>query len=68
MLGRIALTGTIYKKIFTLSLETIGETTIGRIINLASNDVQRIEAVSMCICMYVDLVLVFSFNVHVFFH
>jgi ATP-binding cassette subfamily C (CFTR/MRP) protein 4 len=40
---RVALTGTIYKKIFNLSLETIGETTIGRIINLASSDVQRIE-------------------------
>ena len=43
---RVALTGTIYKKIFNLSLETIGETTIGRIINLASSDVQRIEFVS----------------------
>ena len=47
MLGRIALTGTVYKKIFALSLETIGETTIGRIINLAANDVQRVEVVRM---------------------
>ena len=46
MIARIALTGTIYRKIFNLSLETVGETTIGRIINLASSDVQRIDVVS----------------------
>jgi ATP-binding cassette subfamily C (CFTR/MRP) protein 4 len=45
MIVRIALTGTIYKKIFGLSMETIGETTIGKIVNLASSDVQRIENV-----------------------
>ena len=46
MLARVALTGTIYKKIFTLPLRTIGEITIGKIVTLASYDVHRVEVVS----------------------
>jgi ATP-binding cassette subfamily C (CFTR/MRP) protein 4 len=58
MIARIALTGTIYRKIFSLSLETVGETTIGRIINLASSDVQRID-VGLGYAPYVILSLVY---------
>jgi ATP-binding cassette subfamily C (CFTR/MRP) protein 4 len=43
MMSRIALTGAIYKKTLELKLKTIGETTIGKIVNLASNDVQRLD-------------------------
>jgi ATP-binding cassette subfamily C (CFTR/MRP) protein 4 len=45
MMARIALTGIVYKKIFSLSLGTISEATIGKIITLASYDVQRVEKV-----------------------
>ena len=46
MLCRIIGTGAIFHKIFELSQTTIGETSIGRIVNLASTDVQRFDLVS----------------------
>ena len=58
MMARIALTGIVYKKIFSLSLGTISEATIGKIITLASYDVQRVEKV----CTYVQYLHVFIIN------
>ena len=46
MLARIVTTGALYKKTLELNLKTIGELTIGKIVNLASNDVQRLDIVS----------------------
>ena len=46
MLCRVIGTGAIFHKIFELSQTTIGETSIGRIVNLASTDVQRFDLVS----------------------
>ena len=46
MLARIIATGALYKKTLELNLKTIGELTIGKIVNLASNDVQRLDIVS----------------------
>ena len=46
MLARIVATGALYKKTLELNLKTIGELTIGKIVNLASNDVQRLDIVS----------------------
>lgn len=43
MMARVMLTGTVYKKIFELSQETIGEVTLGKILNLMSYDVQRLD-------------------------
>ena len=50
MLGRIALTGAMYRKLFDLSQETISKVTIGKLVNLMSYDVQRLDVVS---CMLV---------------
>ena len=50
MLGRIALTGAMYRKLFDLSQETISKVTIGKLVNLMSYDVQRLDVVS---CMFV---------------
>ena len=50
MLGRIALTGAMYRKLFDLSQETISKVTIGKLVNLMSYDVQRVDVVS---CMFV---------------
>ena len=47
MLARIVTTGALYKKTLELNLKTIGELTIGKIVNLASNDVQRLDIVSL---------------------
>ena len=47
MMARVMLTGTVYKKIFELSQETIGEVTLGKILNLMSYDVQRLDIVSV---------------------
>ena len=46
MLARIVSTGALYKKTLELNLKTIGELSIGKIVNLASNDVQRLDIVS----------------------
>ena len=46
MLARIVTTGALYKKTLELNLKTIGELSIGKIVNLASNDVQRLDIVS----------------------
>ena len=45
MIGRIAATGAIFKKILELNLTTIGQVTIGKIVNLAGYDVQRLDKV-----------------------
>ena len=62
MIGRIAATGAIFKKILELNLTTIGQVTIGKIVNLAGYDVQRLDKVCVgtcivcvCFCMYVLL-------------
>ncbi len=47
MISRIAVTGAIYQKILSLNLETVGKLSSGHIINLASNDVQRLDLVSI---------------------
>ena len=49
MLARIVSTGALYKKTLELNLKTIGELSIGKIVNLASNDVQRLDRVSQCL-------------------
>ncbi|XP_065916538.1 ATP-binding cassette subfamily C member 4-like isoform X2 [Dysidea avara] len=41
MMSRIIMTGAIYRKVLRLSHSTIGLLSIGHIVNLASNDVQR---------------------------
>ncbi len=45
IISRLILTGAIYQKLFSLSQVTVGRVTIGRIVNLASNDVQRLDLV-----------------------
>ena len=45
MIGRIALTGAIFKKVLELNLTTIGQVSIGKIVNLAGYDVQRLDKV-----------------------
>ena len=49
MLARIVTTGALYEKTLELKLKTIGELSIGKIVNLASNDVQRLDIVSQCL-------------------
>ena len=45
MIGRIAITGAIFKKVLELNLTTIGQVSIGKIVNLAGYDVQRLDKV-----------------------
>ena len=42
---RITLSAAIYQKILTLSQVTIGRLSIGHVVNLASNDVHRLDMV-----------------------
>ena len=48
MHSRITLSAAIYQKILSLSQVTIGRLSIGHIVNLASNDVHRLDLVSLC--------------------
>ena len=59
MIGRIALTGAIFKKVLELNLTTIGQVSIGKIVNLAGYDVQRLDKVCrwIYICIIVSPVL-----------
>ena len=57
MLARIVTTGALYKKTLELNLKTIGELSIGKIVNLASNDVQRLDIVSQCLCAQIPIYL-----------
>ncbi|XP_064396708.1 ATP-binding cassette sub-family C member 4-like [Halichondria panicea] len=43
MISRIIMTGVVYQKVTTLSQVSIGKLSIGHIVNLASNDVQRFD-------------------------
>ena len=45
MMVRIIMTGAIYQKVLSMSQATVGRLSIGHIINLASNDVQRFDLV-----------------------
>ncbi len=54
MMSRILLTGAIYQKVLSLSQVTVGRVTIGRIVNLASNDVQRLDLVIHDVCMIIN--------------
>ena len=45
MVSRIVMTGAIYQKVLSLSQVTVGQLSIGHIVNLASNDVQRLDLV-----------------------
>ena len=45
MMSRIIMTGAIYQKILSLSQVIVGQISIGHIVNLASNDVQRFDLV-----------------------
>ena len=56
MLARIIATGALYKKTLELNLTTIGELSIGKIVNLASNDVQRLDIVSGSVCFMYPVV------------
>ena len=47
MISRIVMTGAIYQKVLSLSQVTVGQLSIGHIVNLASNDVQRLDLVSV---------------------
>ena len=51
MIGRIAATGAIFKKILELNLTTIGQVTIGKTVNLAGYDVQRLDKVCVGTCI-----------------
>ena len=54
MSGRIALTGAIFKKVLELNLTTIGQVSIGKIVNLAGYDVQRLDKVwRRKLCVYI---------------
>ena len=55
MTGRIALTGAIFKKVLELNLTTIGQVSIGKIVNLAGYDVQRLDKV--CRRIYITSVM-----------
>ena len=60
MIGRIAVTGAIFKKVLELNLTTIGQVSIGKIVNLAGYDVQRLDKVcrrKLCICVFTSLQL-----------
>ena len=65
MTGRIALTGAIFKKVLELNLTTIGQVSIGKIVNLAGYDVQRLDKVCRRIyitsVMYICIFYVFLF-------
>ena len=55
MSARIALTGVIFKKVLELNLTTIGQVSIGKIVNLAGYDVQRLDKVcrrKLCVCVF----------------
>ena len=45
MLSRIIMTAAIYQKVLSLSQVIVGQISIGHIVNLASNDVQRFDLV-----------------------
>ena len=45
MHARVTLSAAIYQKILTLSQVTIGRLSIGHVVNLASNDVHRLDMV-----------------------
>jgi hypothetical protein len=45
MISRIIMTGAVYQKVLSLNQVTVGRLSIGRIVNLASNDVQRFDMV-----------------------
>jgi ATP-binding cassette subfamily C (CFTR/MRP) protein 4 len=45
MISRIIMTGAVYQKVLSLNQVTVGRLSIGRIVNLASNDVQRLDLV-----------------------
>ena len=49
MHSRITLSAAIYQKILLLSQVTIGRLSIGHIVNLASNDVHRLDMVGQFI-------------------
>ena len=49
MHSRITLSAAIYQKILLLSQVTIGRLSIGHIVNLASNDVHRLDTVGQFI-------------------
>ena len=45
MKARIIMTGAIYQKVLSLSQVIVGQVSVGHIVNLASNDVQRFDLV-----------------------
>ena len=45
MMTRIIMTGAIYQKVLSMRQVTVGRLSIGHIVNLASNDVQRFDLV-----------------------
>ena len=45
MKARIIATGAAYQKILSLSQVVVGQISVGHIVNLASNDVQRFDLV-----------------------
>ena len=54
---------TFYTQVLSLSQVTIGQISIGHIVNLASNDVQRFDLV-WCVCVCVCVCGVFSMRPH----
>ena len=53
---RITLSAAIYQKILTLNQVTIGRLTIGHVVNLASNDVHRLDMVGHSSYMIIYIV------------
>ena len=47
------MTGAVYQKVLSLSQVLVGQLSIGHIVNLASNDVQRFDLVRMYVCVAV---------------
>lgn len=57
MHSRITLSAAIYQKVLTLGQVTIGRLSIGHIVNLASNDVHRLDLVRAIVFWLKPLVI-----------
>lgn len=80
---RVALCSMIYRKSLRLSKNALGETTVGQVVNLLSNDVGRldiaiiflhflwvgpIETLAVTYLMYKEVIIIFSIAAHFLFH
>lgn len=47
MLSNIIMVAAVYRKVLSLSQTTVSQVTVGHVVNLASNDVERLNLVSI---------------------